>query len=71
MKRVDYSILLLSLLFGLSVWFIDALIDYFFHYRSQYTFSEILLTDIPGHDIFTRIAVTVLFLFFALILIRK
>lgn len=69
MRLINLKIILLSVAFGTFIWILDSFIDYYFFYNNQYTFTELFITDIPGHILFMRITVTVLFILFALILI--
>jgi len=59
---------LISLLFGLAVWVLDALFDYLFFYKEHSTFTGLLLTDIPPHEIYIRTCALVLFAGFGLLI---
>lgn len=57
-------IILLSLLFGILVWIMDAFMDYITFYRGQGTFFELLLLAPPPHELYIRILIILLFLIF-------
>jgi PAS domain S-box-containing protein len=58
MKR-RYGIIIVSVLFGLLVWVIDAGFDFFIFYEEG--FLDLLILDVPSHEIYIR---TVFFLCF-------
>ena len=60
------SLLLYSfLLLGFSFWIIDTIMDYFFYYDQG--FLDLLLFNVPAHEIYIRIIVLLLCLFAGLI----
>lgn len=63
--RTKHRIILLSLLFGLFIWLLDASLDYFFFYEG--TFLELLLTDTPEHEIYIRCLIVICFVIFGFI----
>ncbi|MCF8335553.1 MAG: PAS domain S-box protein [Bacteroidales bacterium] len=69
-KQLNHSplLLLLSIGFGLLVWVIDALLDYFFYYTNHGTFLEILITNPPGHEVYIRMVLLGSFLVFGIII---
>lgn len=50
--KIKYSVIGLSAVFGLAIWFIDAALDRFFFYEG--TFWELLITDVPKLEIYIR-----------------
>ena len=56
------KIMLIAVAAGLLFWLIDAVLDYSFFYSN--TFIELLLTNVPAHELYVRIAVLILFLSF-------
>ncbi|MBL1213258.1 MAG: PAS domain-containing sensor histidine kinase [Ignavibacteriae bacterium] len=61
-------ILLLSFLFGLAAWVFSTLIDYIFFYRGS--FFDLLILKIPPEEYLSRIIVVLLFMVFALIMVK-
>ncbi|MBU0946219.1 MAG: PAS domain-containing protein [Proteobacteria bacterium] len=66
--KTENKIFLLSLLLGVFVWVIDSLLDYFIFYEG--IFAELLLTDIPRHELYIRVLILVCFAVFGLICSR-
>jgi diguanylate cyclase (GGDEF)-like protein/PAS domain S-box-containing protein len=60
-------IILLSLLFGLLVWFSDAILDYFFLYDNNETFLEVFATNPPINELIIRLAILVCFIIFGVV----
>ncbi len=58
--KTEHKVIALSLLLGLSVWVIDALIDHLFFYKEP--FLRLLITDIPRHGLYTR-SIVIIYLF--------
>ena len=58
----------ISLFFGIAVWVLDALFDYLFFYKEHSTFTGLLLTNIPPHEIYIRTCALVLFAGFGLLI---
>ncbi len=65
MKR-RLKILIVSILFGLLVWIVDAIVDYIFFYEG--TFLSILITDVPDPEIFMRFLMFICFSLFGAVL---
>lgn len=61
-------ILLISLIFGLSAWIIDAVLDYFIFYEG--TFLDLLILKVPQHELYIRCLILGFFLLFGLQLSR-
>lgn len=53
-------VLLLSLLLGILIWVIDAVLDYVVFYRGTGSLLDLLLLDVPSHDLFIRILIVIL-----------
>ncbi len=61
--------ILLGLTFGIGFWFVDAVVDYLFFIKTR-SFWELLVTDIPKHEIYIRLIIFFLFTIFSIILSR-
>lgn len=63
-RHVKSEILILASAcsFGLIFWFVDALVDYWFFYK-KLSFIDILLLNIPAHELYIRSSVLGLFCF--------
>lgn len=62
------SIIILSVLLGLSFWIIDAVLDYLtFHEGGLF---ELLIMEVPRHEIYVRSVVLFLFLVFGLVVAK-
>ena len=68
MKNFDRKIIIVSLLCGLTIWFIDAFLDYFFFYSGYGTLLDILILDVPGHELYIRLSALGLFVCAGMIL---
>jgi PAS domain S-box-containing protein len=64
--RVHHKVLGLSVFMGLLIWFIDALLDHLFFYRMS--FWDLLILDIPGHELYFRFLMLAAFIVFGLII---
>ncbi len=63
----DNSFIIYSfIILGLAYWLIDTIIDYLFYYKLS--FFDLLLFEIPSHELFTRIVVFVISLISSLII---
>ncbi len=61
MKTRSYIYILpISLACGVLFWITDAILDYYIFYEG--TFSELLITNVPPHELFIRIIVIVFFI---------
>src|SRR6056297_2682416 len=61
-----YKPILLSLLFGLIIWFGDALIDFLYYYEGA--FLDLLIFNIPAHELYVRTFIIITFLIFGTII---
>ncbi|MBD3274305.1 MAG: PAS domain S-box protein, partial [Candidatus Marinimicrobia bacterium] len=53
-------VLLFSLLLGILIWIFDALLDYVVFYRGSGSFLDLLLLDVPPHELYIRILIILL-----------
>ena len=60
------KVLLISILLGLLLGFIDTIFDYFVFYQDQ-SFLKLLVTEIPPHEIYIRFLILVCFVAFGII----
>ncbi len=60
--RIKHKVIAISTLFGLLVWVIDSVIDYFVFYEG--TMLELLITDVPIHEIYMRLVIIACFILF-------
>ena len=68
MMKIEHKIIAVSLFFGLSVWIIDAVLDRFIFYEG--TFLDLLILNIPQHELYIRCVIVGFFLMFGLLLSR-
>jgi len=68
--KLDRRILLLSVLFGILAYVVDALVDWHVFYRGQGTFLELLLLSPPAHEIYIRLLLVACFAVFGVIAAR-
>ncbi|MBW8041648.1 MAG: hypothetical protein FVQ85_16855 [Planctomycetes bacterium] len=64
--KTKYVVIGLSVVFGLAVWVIDAALDSFFFYEG--TFWELLIADIPKHEIYIRLIILAFFIVFGILM---
>ena len=64
--KINKRILFLSLLLGLVVGLSDTLLDYTFFYSHE-NFLDLLIFDVPRHEIYIRAVILLCFIFFGLI----
>ena len=57
--------------FGLLIWILDALLDYFIFYSGYGTFYQILITDPPAHEVYTRLVILLGFIVFGVFIGRQ
>ncbi len=50
--KVEHRVIVLSVLLGIFVWIIDAVLDAFVFYEAP--FLQLLITDVPAHEIYIR-----------------
>ena len=66
--KTEHKVIVVSVMFGLLVWIFDAVMDYLFFYKG--TLLELLITDLPSHELYIRLLVMVFFLIFGIIVSR-
>jgi len=66
--KTEHEVIAVSVMFGLLVWIIDAVMDYLFFYEG--TLLELLITDVPPHEIYIRSLTILFFLIFGIIVLR-
>lgn len=57
--KVEHKIIVASILCGMLMWIIDAMVDYLFFFQG--TFWESMLTAVAPHDAYARVLVMVFF----------
>ena len=65
--KANIKVVALSITFGLCVWVIDGILDYLFFYEG--TFWDLLLFDIPKHEIYVCVLIVGCFALFGFIAI--
>lgn len=63
--KTENKVLLWSFLLGVFIWIADALFDYLFFYKG--TFQNLILTDIPPHEIYIRSLILGCFIIFGFV----
>ena len=66
--RDEYKVVLLSVVFGVTVWITDAFVDSFFFHKKR--FWDDLLFDIPPHALYLRLILFISFMVFAAVISR-
>jgi transcriptional regulator with PAS, ATPase and Fis domain len=66
--KTENKIILGSVALGLFIWIADALLDYFIFYEG--TFTELLITDVPSHELYIRLLIIACFTVFGVICSR-
>lgn len=64
--RSDHKIILVSVVFGILFWLLDSVLDHYFYYEGSV--QELMITDIPPHELYVRSMVIILFLISGIIL---
>ena len=64
--KTETKVIALSIFIGLIVWIIDSVLDYFIFYEG--TFLDLLLFDVPNHEIYIRLVVLIIFAIFGIII---
>ena len=64
--KTEHKVLLISIMLGFLAGFIDTIFDYFIFYQGQ-SFLELLVTDVPQHEIYLRFLILVCFVVFGFI----
>jgi PAS domain S-box-containing protein len=58
------SIILISFIIGLLIWVLDTTLDYFFFYSKDYSFLQLLVLDIPNHELYIRSLILIILVLF-------
>ena len=64
--KTETNVIALSIFIGLIVWIIDAVLDYFIFYEG--TFLDLLIFDVPNHEIYIRSVILFSFAIFGMII---
>ena len=64
--KTETRVIALSIFLGLIVWIIDSVLDYFIFYEG--TFLDLLIFDVPNHEIYIRFVVLFIFAMFGMII---
>ena len=64
--KTTHKVIAVSIGFGLFFWVIDAVLDAVFFYQG--TLFELLITDVPAHEVYVRLVVMACFLVFGVLL---
>ncbi len=64
--KVEKKIIALSISFGLFVWVVDAVLDFYFFYEG--TFWELLIYDVPKHEVYIRSVILASFMIFGILI---
>lgn len=65
MKR-QWNVVALSFVFGLAAWLVDSILDYYVFYPGL-PFGDLLITDIPAHELYIRAVILAIFVGFGMI----
>lgn len=63
--KIENVIILSSIALGFLIWGMDALLDYLLFYEG--TFIELLITNVPRHEVYIRVLILLFFTFFGFI----
>ena len=66
--RPQDKVVVASLILGLTAWVVDSVLTYFFIHPQP--FWDLLITDVPRHDLYARSLVLVCFLVFGILVCR-
>ena len=64
--KINKRVLFISVLLGLLVGLVDTMLDHIYFYKSR-SFLDLLVFDIPGHEIYIRFTILLCFIIFGLI----
>lgn len=65
-SKIENHVLLIAFMFGVVVWIADAAIDYLIFYED--TFWNLLILDVPHHEIYIRLVILTSFMIFGSII---
>jgi PAS domain S-box-containing protein len=69
-RRLETQVILLSVAAAMLAWVMQALLDFYFHYWGDVTYPQLLLLRLPPREIYSRVAMTISFLFAGIIISR-
>ena len=64
--KIEIRVIAISIFLGLLIWITDAVIDYFIFYEG--TFLDLLIFDVPNHEMYIRFVVLFSFAIFGMII---
>lgn len=64
----EYKVIIFSIIAGLAVWVIDAILDTLIFYHLP--FYSLLISDIPSHEIYIRVLIIITFIIYGLLISR-
>jgi hypothetical protein len=64
--ETEYHVILIAFLFGVLIWIADAFLDYVIFYEN--TFWNLLILEVPPHEIYIRLVILLSFLAFGFII---
>ena len=65
-SKIENHVLLIAFMIGVAVWIADAILDYFIFYEG--TFWNLLIFDVPQHEIYIRLVILTSFMIFGSII---
>lgn len=65
--KLNYKIIVLSIICGLVFWLADSILDYYLYYKDQ-TFLNLLILEIPEHEAYIRSVMVICFLLFGILI---
>jgi PAS domain S-box-containing protein len=68
MLQDKHKVIILALIASAAFWLIDTILDTFFFY--QMPFLDLLIFNVPSHEIYIRITKTILFILFSILIYR-
>ena len=67
-SKIENHVLLIAFIFGVAVWIVDAVLDYLIFYEN--TFWNLLILDVPDHEIYIRLVILTSFMIFGSIITK-
>jgi PAS domain S-box-containing protein len=64
--KINLKLIAIASAFGLGVWIIDALLDYYLFYEGS--FWDLLILDVPSHEIYIRTLILLSFIGFGVVI---
>ncbi|MBL7073887.1 PAS domain S-box protein [candidate division KSB1 bacterium] len=66
--KTKHKVIAVSVMLGLLVWVVDAVLDYLIFYEG--TLLGLLITDVPNHELYIRLVMIACFLIFGIVVSR-